>query len=193
MGTSGAHDRESCLEPPRTVEIATPGQLAHSLHQPRSAIAEHKTRPPGRLNPGEYLSNFSSTAPVILGAAPRGGVCTNVGRRGVFSCSDRPLQDEEAEFRAGCQCSSKVQQPQRPVPTASDLHWPAVLRQRPCCPSMVKRKSSAGHVAPGRAGRGPRRSRSRAPPLAASRGGRYLRVSRGERGLARRGPGPGCR
>jgi hypothetical protein len=31
----------------------------------------------------------------------------------------------------GCQRSGKVQQPQRSEPTTSDLHWPAVLCQRP--------------------------------------------------------------
>jgi hypothetical protein len=49
-GTSGAHDRESCPEPLRTVEIATPGQPALAPYQPRSATTSlHKTRPTGLL------------------------------------------------------------------------------------------------------------------------------------------------
>jgi sugar lactone lactonase YvrE len=43
-----------------------------------------KIRPRVRLNPGGRLSNLSSIAPARLRVSPRDGVCTNVGRRGVF-------------------------------------------------------------------------------------------------------------
>jgi hypothetical protein len=48
-GTSGAHDREICPGPLRTVEITTPGQPAHGPYRPRSATssAMDKVFPPG--------------------------------------------------------------------------------------------------------------------------------------------------
>lgn len=52
-----------------------------------------------------------------------------------------PLQDEEAELRAACQCSSKVQQPQRPVPTSTGRLFCVNDLQRPSCFSMVGRRS----------------------------------------------------
>ena len=48
-GTSGAHRRESCRKPMRTVEIVNAGQPAYGLYRPRSVSHGHKTRPTGRL------------------------------------------------------------------------------------------------------------------------------------------------
>jgi hypothetical protein len=44
-------------------------------------------------------------------------------------------------------CSSKVQQPQRTELNAIDPHRPADLRQRPYCPSMARRRSTAATAA----------------------------------------------
>ena len=81
------------LDLPETSESRVEIAAQASLHVARIYLGRRspgaRPRLTGRLGP-EYLfieRGFDTLC--VMGPAPRGGVCTNVGRRGVYSCASK--------------------------------------------------------------------------------------------------------